>query len=147
MCITSFGSRMSFKIGLVINWLLLSSCSALSDSLWPHGQQHARLRCPSPSPGACSNACPLSQRCHPTISSSGVPFSSCLQSFSTSGSLLMSQFFPSAGQNTRDSALASVLPMNIQDWFPLGLTGWIPLLFKGTLRSLLQHYSSKASVL
>jgi len=99
------------------------SHSVASDSLWPHGLQH-RLPCPSPTPRACSNSCPSSQWCHPTISSSVVPFSSCLQSFPASGSFLRSQFFASGGQNIRASASASVLPMN-QDWFPLGLTGLI----------------------
>ena len=89
--------------------------SVVSDSLRPHGLQHARLPCPSPSPGACSNSCPSSQSCHPAISSSVVPFSSCLQSFSGSGSIPMSQFFASGGQSIGVSASASVLPMNIQD--------------------------------
>ena len=112
--------------------LLLFSCSVMSDYLWPHGLQHARLPCPSPSPRACSNSCPLSQWFPPTISSSVVPFSSCVQSFPASGSFLMSWFFASCGQSTRVSA--SVLPMNIQDWFPLGLTGWIFLQSKGLSR-------------
>ena len=110
-------------------------------TLWPHRLQQTRLPCP----GTCSNSCPLSQWCHPTISSSVVPFSSCLQSFPTSGSFPMSQFFVSGGQ--RIGASGSVLPMNIQDWFPLGLTGWISLQFKGLSKSLLQHHSSKASIL
>ena len=96
--------------------LLLLSCSLLSDSLWPHRLQHIRLPCASPS-GACSNSCPLSQWCHPTISSSVAPFS-CLQSFPASGSFLMSQLFISGGPSTGVSASASVLPMNIQGWFP-----------------------------
>ena len=90
-----------------------------------HGLQHARPPCPSPTPGACSNSCPLSQWCHPTTSFSVFPFSSCLQSFPASGSFQMSQFFASGGQCIGVSASASVLPMNIQDWFPLGLTGLI----------------------
>ena len=90
--------------------------------------------CPSPTPGACSNSCPLSRWCHPAISSSVIPFSSCLQSFPASGSFQMSHFFASGGQNIGVSASASVLPMNIQDWFPLGLTGWISLLPKGLSR-------------
>ena len=106
-----------------------SSRSVMSNSLCPHGLQHARLPCPSPTPGACSNSCPLSQWCHPTISSSVVPFSSCPQSFPASGSFLMSQFFASDGQSI--GASTSVLSMNIQDWFPLGLTGLISLLSKG----------------
>ena len=110
------------------------SCSVVSNSLWPHGLQHARLPCPSPTPGACSNSCPSSRWCHPTISSSVVPFPSCLQSFPASGSFPMSQFFTSGGQSIGISASASVLPMNIQDWFALGLTGWISLLSKGLSR-------------
>ena len=103
------------------------SCSGMSDSLWPHGLQHSRLPCPSPTPGTCSNSCPSSRWCHPTISSSVVPFSSHLQSFPALGSFPMSQFFTSGGQSIRVSASASVLPMNIQDWFPLGLTDWMSL--------------------
>ena len=106
------------------------SHSVMSDSLRPHGLQHTRLPCPSPTPRACSNSCPLSQWCHPAISSSVVPFSSCLQSFPTSGSFPVSKFFASGVQNIGVSASASVLPMNIQDWFPLGLTGLISLLSK-----------------
>ena len=97
----------------------------MSDSLRPHGLQHARPPCPSPTPGACSNSCPSNQWCHPAISSSVVPFSSCLQSFPASGSFQMGQFFTSGGQSIGVSISASVLPMNIQDWFPLGWTGWI----------------------
>ena len=93
--------------------LLLFSCSVMSDSLQPHGLQHPRLPCPSSSPRACSNSCPLSQRCHPTISSSVTPFSSCLQSFPASESFLMSQLFTSGGQYIGASASASVFPMNI----------------------------------
>ena len=96
-----------------------------SDSLHPHGLQHTRLPCPSPTPRAQSNSCPLSRWCHPAISSSVVPFSSCLQSFPASGSFPVSQFCKSGGQNIGISASASVLPMNIQDWFSLGLTGLI----------------------
>ena len=101
------------------------SCSVMSDALQPHGLQHPRFPCPSTTPRACSNSCPLSRWCHPTISSSVCPFSSCLQSFPASGSFPMSQFFASGGQRIGVSALASVLPMNIQDWFPLGLTDLI----------------------
>jgi len=97
------------------------SCSAVSDSLWPHGLQHARPPCPSTTPRASSNSCPSSQWCPPTISSSVVPFSSCFQSFPASGSFLRSQLFESGGQSIGASASASVLPVNIQDWFPLGL--------------------------
>ena len=110
------------------------SCSVVSDSLWPHGLQHTRLPCPSPTPRAYSNSYPFSQWCHPTISSSVVPFSSCLQSFPASGSFQMSQFFTSGGQSIGVSASVWVLPVNIQDWFPLGLTGWICLLSKGLSR-------------
>ena len=106
---------------------LLFSLSVVSDFLWPHGLQHTRFPGASPSPRACSNSCPLSQWCHPTISSSVVPFSSCLQSFPASGSSLMSWLFASGGQSIGASVSASVLPMNIQDWFPLGLTGLISL--------------------
>ena len=108
---------------------LLSSCSVTSDSLWPHGLQHVRL--PSPTPRACSNSCPSSQWWHPTISSSVFPFSSCLQSFPASGSFQMSQFFTLGGQSIRVSALASVLPLNIQSWFPFRLIRLISLQFKG----------------
>jgi len=97
----------------------------MSDSWWPHGLQHTRPPCPSPTPGVYSNVCPLNWWCHPTMSSSVVPFSSCLQSLPASGSFPMSQFFSSGGQSTGVSALASILPMNIQDWSPLGWTGWI----------------------
>ena len=110
------------------------SRSFMSDSLWPHGLKHARLPWPSPSPAVCSNSCPLSQRCHPTISSSVVPFSSCFQSFPASESFPMSQFFTSGGQSIAASASASVLLMNIQDWFPLGLTGLNSLQSKGLSR-------------
>ena len=113
-------------------------------TLRPHGLQHARLACPSPTPRACSNSCQLSRWCHPNISSSVIPFSCCLPSFPTSGSFPVSQFFASGGQSI--GASASVLPMNIQDWFTLGWTCWIFLQSKG-LSSLLQHHSSKASIL
>ena len=93
-----------------------------------------RLLCPSPTPGACSNSCPLSRWCHPTISSSVISFSSCFQPFPASGSFSMSQFFTSGGQSIGVSASASVILMSIQDWFPLGWTGWISLLSKGFLR-------------
>ena len=111
------------------------SHSAVSDSLQPHGLQHARLPCPSPTPRACSNSSPFSWWCHPTISSSAVPFSSCLQSFAASGSsFLRSRFFTSGVQSTGASVSASVHPVNIQDWFPLGGTGWISLQSKGLAR-------------
>ena len=110
------------------------SRSVVSDSLQPQGLQHTRLPCPSPTPRACSSSCPLSQWCHPTISSSLTCFSSCLPSFPASESFPMSQFFTSGGQSIRVSAWASVLPMNIQDWFPLGWTGLITLQSKGLSR-------------
>ena len=110
------------------------SCSVVSNSLWPHGLQHARPPCPSPAPRVYSNSCQLSQWCHPTISSSVVPFSSCPPYFPASGSFPMSQLFPSGGQSIGVSASISVLPMNIQDWFPLGLTSWISLQSKGLSR-------------
>ena len=103
------------------------SCLVMSDTL------HARPPCPSPNPGVYSNLHPLSQWCHPTISSYVVPFSSCLQSFSASGSFKMSQFLTSGGQSIGDSASTSVFLMHIQDWFPLGWTGWISFQFKGLL--------------
>ena len=106
-------------IGLLFRRLIMS------DSLWLHGLQHARLPCPSPSPRVCSDSCPLSWWCHPTILPSVVPFSSCLQSFPAPGSFPMSQVFASGGQSTEASASASVFSINIQDWFPLELTGLI----------------------
>ena len=106
----------------------------MSDSLWPHGLQHARPPCPSPTPRVYSNSCPLNPWCHQTISSSVIPFSSQLQSFPASGSFQMSQLFASGSQSIEGSALASVLPMNIQDWLPLGWTGWISLQSKGLSR-------------
>ena len=114
--------------------LLLFSRSVMADSLRPHGLQQARLPCPSLSPRICSNSCPLSQWCPPTISSSVAPFSSCPQSFPTSGSFPMSRLFASGGQRIRASASASVLPMNILGWFPLELTGLISMLSKGLSR-------------
>ena len=107
--------------------------SVMFDSLPPHGLQHAKLPCPSPPPRACSNSCPVSRWCHPTISFSVIPFSCRLQSFPASG-YFMSQLFQSGGQNIGASTLASVLPMNIQDWFPWGWTGWISLQSKGLSR-------------
>ena len=129
----------------MVRILLLFSCSVVSDSLWPHGLQYTRVRCPSPSPAACSDSCSLSRWCHPAISSSVFPFSY-LQSFSASGSFLMSQLFTSGGQSIGVSASAWVLPVNIQGWFPLGLTGLISLRSKG-VSSLLQHHNWKASAL
>ena len=110
------------------------SFSVMSDSLWPRGLQHARPPCPSPTPGVYSNSCPLSRLCPLTISSSDIPFYTCLQSFPASGSIQMSQFFASGGQSIGTSALAPVLPMNIQDWSPLGWTGLISLQSKGLPR-------------
>ena len=110
------------------------SGSVVSDFFRPHGLQHSSLPCPLPTSGACSNSCPSRWWCHPTITSSAVPISSCLQSFPASGSFPMSQFFPSGGQRIGASASASVLPVNIQDWFPLGLTGWLSMQSKGLSR-------------
>ena len=124
----------NFWMVYVILMLLLFSCSVLSSSLQPHGLQHARPPCPSPAPRVYSNSCPLSQWFHPTIASSVVPFSSCLQYFSTSESFQMSQFFTSGGQSTGVSASTSVLPMNIQDWFPWRWTSWICWQSKGLSR-------------
>ena len=115
--------------------LLLFSHSVVSDSLWPHGLQHARLPCPSPFPGACSNLRSLSWWCHPTISSSVISFFFCSQFFPASGSFLMSRLFTSDGQSIRASASASVPPVNFQDLFPLGLTGLIYLQAKGLSRT------------
>ena len=110
------------------------SRSVVSDSLRPHESQHARPPCPSPTPGVHPNLCLLSRWCHPTISSSVVPFSSCLQSFPASGSSQISQLFASGGQSTGVSASTSVIPVNTQDWSPLGWTGWISLQSKGLSR-------------
>ena len=104
------------------------------DSLKPHELQHTRPPCPSPTPRACSNSCPSSRWCHPTISSSVAPYSSCLQFFPASGFFQMSQFFTSDGQSIGVSASALVLPMNIQGWFPWGLTSLISLQSKGLSR-------------
>ena len=134
-------------------WLSLGQCCHWCSvaqaclTMWPHGLQDARLPYPSPSPRACSNSLPLSQWCHPTISSSVIAFSSCPQSFPASGSFQMSQLFASGDQSIGALASASVLPMNIQDWFSLGLTGFYLLVVQRTLKSLLQHHSSKASIL
>ena len=110
------------------------SRSVMSYSLQPHGLEHARPPCSSPTPRACSNSCPSSQWYHATVSSSVIPFSPCLQSFPASGSFPMSQFFSSGGKSIGVSASTSVLPMNIYDWFPLRLTGWISLQSKGLSR-------------
>ena len=130
----------NYKLELRIHTLTLSfssvqfSCSVMSDSLRPHELQHARPPCPSPTPGVHSDSCPWSQWCHPAISSSVVPFSSCPQSLPISASFPMSQLFTSGGQSIGASALASVLPMNTHDWSPLGWTGWISLQSKGLSR-------------
>ena len=133
--------RISF---FVQRWELLSSPSqfssvqfsrsVMSDSLRPHGLQHTSPPCPSSTPRVYSDSCPLSRWCHPTISSSVVTFSSCLQSFPASGSFPMSQFFESGGQSIGVSAWTSVLPVNTQDWSPLGWTDWISLQYKGLSR-------------
>ena len=112
------------------------SHSVMSNSFWFHGLQHARHPCPSPTPGVYSNSCPLSWWCHPTMSSSVVSLSSCLQSFPASGPFPMSQFIASGSQCTGVAASTSILPINIQDWFPLGWTGWISLKSKGLSRVL-----------
>ena len=118
----------------------------MSDSLQPHGLQHTRLPCLSPTPGVYPDSCPLSQLCHPIISSSVVPFSSCLQSFPTSRSFQMSQLFTSGGQSIGVSASASVLPMNIPGLISFRVDCLKLLTVQGTLKSLLQHHSSKASI-
>ena len=132
-------SRISRFSSLFGNSLLkLSSVwfsrSVMSNSLRPHGLQHARLSCPSPTPGVYPNSCPLSWWCHPTISSSVIPFSSCPQSFPASGSFPMSHLFTSVGQSIVVSASTWILSMNTQDWFPLGGTGWMSLQSKGLSR-------------
>ena len=119
----------------------------MSDSLRHHRLKHARLPCPSPTSGACSNSCPRSRWCHPIISSSVFPLSSSLQSFPASGSFPMSQFFTSGGQRIGVSASASVFPMNIQDWLPLGWTGWISFQSKGLSRVFSNTTVKKTSIL
>ena len=123
------------------------SHSVVSNSLWPHGLQHTRLPCPWPTPRACSNSCPSGQWYHPAISFSVVPFSSHLQYFPASGYFPMSQFFTSGGQSIGASTSASVLPVNIQDWFPLGWTDWISLHSKGLSRVFSNTPAQKASIL
>ena len=122
------------------------SHSVMADSLWPQGLQHTRLPCPSTTPRAYSNSCPLSQWCHPTISSSVITFSSCLQSFPASGSFLRSQFFASGGESIWALASPSVLPMNTHDWFPLGLTSLISLQSKGLSTTVQKHQFFGAQV-
>ena len=136
---TLAGNFVSISCGIAAPFLWVFSSvqfshSFVSNSLQPHGLQHARPPCPSPTPRVYSNSCPSSWWCHPTISSSVVPFSSCLQSFPESGSFQMSQQFTIGGQSIGVSASASVLPVNIQDWFPLGWTDWISLQSKGLSR-------------
>ena len=128
-----YAERIKNNIPLLNFHQNIFSRSVMSDSLRPHGLQHAWPPCPSATPRVYSNSCPLSRWCHPTISSSVVPFSR-LQSFPASGSFPMSQLFTSGGQSIGVSASASVLPMNTQDWSPLRWTGWISLQFKGLLR-------------
>ena len=132
---TTLGEVWQFLTKVNILTVSQFSHSIMSDSLQPQEPQHARLPCSSAAPRGYSNLCPSSQWCHPTISSSVVPFS-CLQSFPASGFFPLSQFFTSSGQSIGDSASASVLPLNIQVWFPLGLTGWISLHPKGLSRVL-----------
>ena len=139
-CINLCSPLLSFLLINVLSPYILSadsvqfSCSVVSDSSRPHEVQHARPPCPSPTLRVYPNPCPSSRWCHPTISSSVVPFSSCPQSFPESGSFTMSQLFASGGQSTGVSASASVLPMNTQDWSPLRWTGWISLQSKGLSR-------------
>ena len=134
-CITSWFSSVQF------------SYSVMSDSLWPHEPQHTRPPCSSPFPGGHQNPCPLSRWCHPTISSSVVPFSSCPQSFPASGSFPMNQLFASGGQSIGVSASTSVLPMIDYSGLISFRMDWVDLLaVQGTLKSLLQHHSSKASI-
>ena len=137
------GNTIFSRTSLPGRWLDSVVQLLVSNSLWPHGLQHARLPCPSLSPTVCSNSSPLSQWCNPTISSSVTPFF-CPQSFPGSESFPMNQLFTSGGQSI--GASASVLPVNIQGWFPLGLTGLISLLSQGLWR-VFQHHNSKASVL
>ena len=146
----------------LISWLLVESYlglssiwgsvqfshSVVSNSLWPHGLQHVRPLCPSPTPRVYSNSCPLSRRCHPTISSSVIPFSSYLQSFPASGSFPTSQLFASGSQSIGVWPSTSVLPMNFQDWFPLGWTDLISLQSKGLSRDFSKSlHSSKVFIL
>ena len=131
------GEFWPFTFKVIINIVEFSSVQLLSHVqlfMTPWTTKHARPPCPSPTPGACSNSCPFSRWCHPTISSSVVPFSSCPQSFPASGSFQMSQLFVSGGQSIGVSASTSVFPMNIQDWSPLEWIGWISLQSKGLSR-------------
>ena len=130
-CLGELATQCELALGTSVQF----SRSVVSESLQPHGLQHARPPCPSPTPGVHPNSCPLSWWCHPAISSSVFPFS-CLQSFPASGSFQMSQLFATGDQSTGATASTSLLPMNIQDWFPLGWTGWISLQSKGPSRVL-----------
>ena len=132
--VVSLKNTYADALRLTLSLSVQFSCSVVSHSLRPHGLQHAKSPCPSPTPGTCSNPCPLSSWCHPNISSSVIPFSSHLQSFPASGYFPVSKLVTSGGQNIGASASASVLPMNTQDWFPLGRTGWIFLQSKGLSR-------------
>ena len=134
LVVRTLNMRSTFLTNFEGHQFLLFSRSVMSDSLRPHGLQHTRLPCPSPTPGVLPNSCPLSQWRHPTISTSVVPFSSCPQSSPALGSFLRSQFFTSGSQRIGASTSASVLSMNIQDWFSLGWTGWISLQSKGLSR-------------
>ena len=134
MGISSFSGSHTSMYVMIARDSVQFSRSVMSDSLWPHGLQQAKPPCPSPTHRAYSNSCPSSRWCHPTVSSSVIPFSSCSQPFPASGSFPMSQLFTSGGQSIGVSASASVLPMNTQDWFPLGWTGWISLLSKRLTR-------------
>ena len=143
--LTIFLKKANLRILLVF---VQFSCSVVSDSLWPHEPQHARLPCPSPTPRVYPNSCPLSRWCHPTISSSVIPFSSCLKSFPASGSFQMSQFFASCGQRTGVSASPSVSPSNEHPGLIPFRMDWLDLLaVQRTLKTLLQHHNSKASIL
>ena len=136
-CLLIDSKVLSAVIEMTVNQIFSSvqfNHSVRSDSLISHGLQHTRPPCPSPTPGVYPNSCPLSWRCHPTILSSVIPFSSCPQSFPASGSFQMSQLFASGGRSIGVSTSASVLPMNTQDWSPLGWTGWISLQSKGLSR-------------
>ena len=134
MCFPTISKRHLFCFSKFICAPVQFSLSVMSNFSQPHGVQHTKLPCPSPTPGTCSSSCPSCHWCYLTISSSVIPVSSCLQSFPASGSFPMSQFFASGGQSIGTSASATVLPMYIQDWFPLGWTGWISLLSKGFSR-------------
>ena len=132
-CKDTIVNHIEFKILNISGTSVQFSYSVMSKSLWPHDPHHARPPCPSPIPGAYPNSWPLSRWCHPTVSSSVVPFSSCLQ-WGASGSFQMSQFFASGGQSIGVPVSTSVLPVSTQDWFPLGWTGWISLQSKGLSR-------------